>query len=150
MSAVTYVKTFNSSELSRNPKSVFDAVEAQPVLVTRRDGENLVLMTEHEADSRRDMFAIGAQIIAATTLDRGTLAERMATVFPWMLALNDRDRELCARELVEVSRAAFATNQPKALLIEVTSWFETATALAAGLHEAEVGWLDEPVAVEAP
>lgn len=150
MSAVTYAKTFNSSELSRNPKSVFDAVEAQPVLVTRRDGKNLVLMTEHEADNRRDMFAIGAQIIAATTLDRGTLAERMATVFPWMLALNDSDRELCARELVEVSRAAFATNQPKALLIEVTSWFETATALAAGLHKAEVGWLDEPVAVEAP
>ncbi|MFW0169197.1 hypothetical protein [Rothia sp. P4278] len=78
-------------------------------------------MTEHEADSCRDMFAIGAQIIAATTLDRGTLAERMATIFPWMLALNDSDRELCASELVEVSRAAFATNQHKTLLIEVTS-----------------------------
>lgn len=40
------------------------------------------LMTEHEADDRRNMFAIAAQIIAATTLEGGSLAERMATVFP--------------------------------------------------------------------
>lgn len=150
MSAVTYAKTFNSSELSRNPKSVFDAVEAQPVLVTRRDGENLVLMTEHEADSRRDMFAIAAQIIAATTLEGGSLAERMATVFPWMLALNAVDRELCARELIDTARAAFATNQPKTLLVGVTSWFESATALAAGLDRVEAEWLTEPVNLEVP
>lgn len=150
MSTLTYSKTFNSSELSRNPKPVFEAVESQPVLVTRRDGENLVLMTEQEADERRDMFSIAAQIIAATTLDKGSLAERMSTVFPWMLALNVEDREQCARELIDTARAAFATNQPKTLLVEVTSWFESATALAAGLDRVDAGWLDEPVAVEAP
>ncbi|WP_237200833.1 hypothetical protein [Rothia nasimurium] len=82
MSTLTYARTFNSSELSRNLKPVIEAVESQPVLVTRRDSENLVLMTEREADDRRDMFAIVAQIIAATTLEGGSLAERMATVFP--------------------------------------------------------------------
>ena len=150
MSTLTYARTFNSSELSRNPKPVFEAVESQPVLVTRRDGENLVLMTEHEADERRDMFAIAAQIIAATTLEGGSLAERMATVFPWMLALNAEDRALCARELIDTARAAFATNQPKTLLVEVTSWFESATALAAGMDQVEVEWLAEPVPAEAP
>lgn len=150
MSTLTYARTFNSSELSRNPKPVFEAVESQPVLVTRRDGENLVLMTEHEADERRDMFLIAAQIIAATTLEGGSLAERMATVFPWMLALDTGDRELCARELIDTARAAFATNQPKTLLVGVTSWFESATALAAGLDKVEPEWLAEPVAAEAP
>ncbi|WP_237221806.1 prevent-host-death protein [Rothia nasimurium] len=150
MSAHTYARTFNSSELSRNPKSVFEAVESQPVLVTRRDGENLVLMTEHEADERRDMFAIAAQIIAATTLEGGSLATRMATVFPWMLALDTGDRELCARELIDTARASFATNQPKTLLVEVTSRFETATALAAGLEQVEADLLSEPVQAEAP
>ncbi|WP_237199034.1 prevent-host-death protein [Rothia nasimurium] len=150
MSTLTYARTFNSSELSRNPKPVFEAVESQPVLVTRRDGENLVLMTEHEADERRDMFLIAAQIIAATTLEGGSLAERMATVFPWMLALDTGDRELCARELIDTARAAFATNQPKTLLVGVTSWFESATALAAGLDEVEPEWLPEPVNLEVP
>ena len=135
MSTFTYARTFNSSELSRNLKPVFEAVESQPVLVTRRDGENLVLMTEHEADERRDMFAIAAQIIAATTLEGGSLAERMATVFPWMLALDTGDRELCARELIDTARAAFATNQPKTLLVGMTSWFESTTALAAWLNQ---------------
>ncbi|WP_237221649.1 prevent-host-death protein [Rothia nasimurium] len=123
--------------------------------MTRRDGENLVLMSEHEADERRDMFAIAAQIIApeiiaATTLEGGSLAERMATVFPWMLALDTGDRELCARELIDTARAAFATNQPKTLLVGVTSWFESATALAAGLDEVEPEWLAEPVNLEVP
>ena len=95
MSALAYARTFNSSELSCNPKPVFEAVESQPVLVTRRDGENLVLMTEHEADERRDMFAIAAQIIAATTLEGGSLAQRMAIIFPWILVLNSERRELC-------------------------------------------------------
>ncbi|WP_237223883.1 hypothetical protein [Rothia nasisuis] len=75
MSTLTYTRTFNSFELSLNLKPVFEAAESQPVLVTRRDGENLVLMTEREADERRDMFAIAAQIIAVTPLEGGSLAE---------------------------------------------------------------------------
>ncbi|WP_237204906.1 prevent-host-death protein [Rothia nasimurium] len=114
--------------------------------MTRRDGENLVLMTEHEADERRNMFAIAAQIIAATTLEGGSLDERMATVFPWMLALDTGNRELYARELIDTARAAFATNQPKTLLVGVRSWFESATALAAGLDKVEPEWLAGPVA----
>lgn len=74
----------------------------------------------------------------------------MATVFPWMLALNAEDRALCARELIDTARAAFATNQPKTLLVGVTSWFESATALAAGIDQVEAEWLTEPVPAEAP
>ena len=74
----------------------------------------------------------------------------MATVFPWMLALNAEDRELCARELIDTARATFATNQPKTLLVGVTSWFEPATALAAGLDQVEAEWLTEPVPAEGP
>lgn len=114
--------------------------------MTRRDGENLVLMSEHEADERRNMFTIAAQIIAATTLEGCSLAERMATVFPWTLALDTGDCKLCARELIDTARAAFATNQPKTLLVGMTSWFESTTALAAWLDKVEPEWLAGPVA----
>ncbi|WP_237211740.1 hypothetical protein [Rothia nasimurium] len=90
------------------------------------------------------------QIISAATLEGGSLAERVAAVFTWMLALNTEDRELCARELIDTARAAFATNQPKTLLVGVTIWFESATALAAGLDQVEAEWLTEPVPAEAP
>ncbi|MDY6051385.1 MAG: hypothetical protein SPI83_03120 [Rothia sp. (in: high G+C Gram-positive bacteria)] len=74
----------------------------------------------------------------------------MVAVFPWMLALDAGDRELCAHELIDTARAAFATNQPKTLLVGVTSWFESATALAAGLDQVEAELLIEPVNVEIP
>lgn len=150
MVAATYRRTFNSSELSRNPKSVFEAVEDEPVLVTRRDGQNLVLMTEEEADERRQMLTIAAQIIAATTRNGGSLAERLSDALPWMLALSEEAREACARELVDSSRAAFSTHQPRVLLSTVNSWFETSSAQAAGLHLEASDWLDESELVEQP
>lgn len=73
----------------------------------------------------------------------------MATVFPRMLALDTGYRELCARELIDTARAAFATNQPKTLLVGVRSCFESATALAAGMDQVEAEWLTEPVIAEA-
>jgi hypothetical protein len=46
------------------------------------------------------------------TLDEsGTLAERMAKVFSWMLALSPADRETCAQDLVDAARASFSTDQ---------------------------------------
>lgn len=98
---------------------------------------------------KEDMREVAAPIIAATTLEGGTLAEHIATIFPWILALNPEYRELCSRELIASASAVFATNQPKPLLVEVTSWFESATALAAGLERVEPEWLAEPVLVEA-
>lgn len=90
------------------------------------------------------------QIIFATTLESGSLAEPMATVLPWTLMLDIEGHELCARELIETAEAAFATNQPKTLLVGVTSWFESATALAAGADRVELVWLAEPVLARLP
>ena len=73
---------FKSSELSRNSSEVMDAAEHGPVRVTRRDGEPLVLMSEREDSARAGLLEFAAQLIAITTDDRGSLAERMADHFP--------------------------------------------------------------------
>ncbi|MGO1456860.1 MAG: prevent-host-death protein, partial [Corynebacterium casei] len=39
-------------------------------------------------------------------------------------------------------RASFATEQPHLAISELTSWKETATAVAAGLGSADLEWLD--------
>ena len=133
---------FQSSELSRNSPEVFSAAEEHPVTVTRRNAESLVLMSERESNARRELFEFAATLIAVTTDDRGTLAERMADRFPWMLALSSADQRLCADELVSAARAAFATEQPYLVAATLTSWKETATALAAGLSNATVAWFE--------
>lgn len=148
MTTPTIHPAFQSSDLSRQPAKVFAAAEDQPVDVTRRDGEDLVLMTKREAEARDHLLSLAAQVIAAATDDRGTLADRMARVFPWMLALGASDRSLCAQELVDAARASFATKQAHLALASVNAWMETASAIAAGLGAVDVEWLpdgDEPV-----
>lgn len=54
----------------------------------------------------------------------------------WMLALSPADRAACARDL-----AAAATDR-ESFDMELTAWRETATAIAAGLNQPDLEWLD--------
>ena len=141
---------FRSSELSRNSAKVFAAAEESPVIVTRRDAEPLVLMTEQEADAREQLFDLAAQLVAVATDTKGTLAERMADHLPWMLALAPEDRRQCAEDLLRAARASFSTGQAQLAVAELTSWRETAAAVAAGLGAETTEWLDEDVPVTRP
>lgn len=145
--------TRRSSDLSKHSAEVFAEAEDHPVTVTRRDGEDLVLMSQREADSRNRMLQFAAQLIGAVVSDDGPLADRMSMAFPWMLALSPLDRATCAQDLVDAARASFSTDQPHRVLSELTSWRETATAIAAGLGRADLEWLDdgdEDTVVERP
>lgn len=142
--------TYASSEVSRNPAAVFDAATEHPIRVTRRDGDDLVLMSQREADARDRLLELAAQLIAATADDTGTLAERLADRLPWMLALSSTGREQCAAELIAAARASFATHQPYLAAAVMTSWRETAIALAAGLGSEPIEWLAGGEMVERP
>ncbi len=144
--------TRRSSDLSKHSAEVFAEAEDHPVTVTRRDGEDLVLMSRRHVESRNRMLEFAAQLIGVAVDDNGPLADRMANAFPWMLALSVKDRETCAQDLVDAARASFFTDQPHRVLAELTSWRETATSLAAGLGQADVEWLDDDdaAAVERP
>ncbi|RBP65469.1 hypothetical protein DFO66_10452 [Brevibacterium sanguinis] len=74
----------------------------------------------------------------------------MADRFPWMLALSEGDQETCARDILNAARASFSTHQAHLAIAEITSWRETAIAIAAGLGDGRVQWLDEPENVERP
>lgn len=50
----------------------------------------------------------------------------------WMLALSPADQAACARDIA-------AAADPQQVLI---SWRETATAIAAGLNQPDLEWLD--------
>ncbi|GAA1566201.1 hypothetical protein GCM10009763_13230 [Dermacoccus profundi] len=84
------------------------------------------------------------------TLEDGPLSERMANRYPWMYALSTAEREQCATDLVEAARASFSTGQPHLAITKLTSWRETATAIAAGLGTEPVEWLDDEPVVERP
>lgn len=147
IAADSFTRTRRSSDLSKHSAEVFAEAEVHPVTVTRRDGESLVLMSQREADGRAHLLNFAAQLITVTLDEQGTLAERMAKSFPWMLALSPTDQESCAQNLVDAARASFSTDQPHLALAELTSWKETATAVAAGLgHTSDLEWLEDEAA----
>ncbi|WP_052851243.1 hypothetical protein [Streptomyces avicenniae] len=140
--------TWRSSDLSKHSAEAED----HPVTPTRRDGEALVPMSLREAEGRADVLDFAAQLLTVTLDDRGSLAERMSHAFPWTLALSPADRESCARDLVDAARASFSTDRPHHAIAELTSWRETATAVAAGLSSdsGSLEWLDDEETVERP
>lgn len=140
MSSHAPVSTRRSSDLSKHSAEVFAEAEQHPVTVTRRDGESLVLMSQREADARAELLNIAATLITVT-LEDGPLVERMTSRYPWMYALDAMDREQCAHDLIDAARASFATHQPYLAVAQLTSWRETATAIAAGLGTQPVEWL---------
>lgn len=142
--------TFQSSELSRSSAEVFAAAADHPVEVTRRDGESLVLMSDSADRARTALLELAAQLVAVSTSTDGTLVTRMIDRFPWMLALSTADQQTCANAILTAARASFATNQPHLAIAELTAWRETATALAAGLGQELVEWLDDSLIVERP
>lgn len=141
---------FQSSDLSRHSSQVFLAAEGEPVDVTRRDGEDLVLMTKREAAARDGLLELAATLVTVATDEQGTLADRLSNALPWMLALTPQDRATCARDVLNAARASFATGQSHLAAAEITSWRETATAVAAGLGQTPVEWLHDPEIVERP
>lgn len=142
--------TRRSSDLSKHSADVFAEAEDHPVQITRRDGEPLVLMSQGEVDARALLLQFAADLITVTLDDDGTLASRMARKFEWMHALSAADQAACAQDLVDAARASFSTGQAHRAVAELTSWRETATAIAAGLSGAPVEWLDEALSVERP
>jgi hypothetical protein len=142
--------TRRSSDLSKHSADVFAEAEEHPVQITRRDGETLVLTSQSAADAQALLLQFAADLITVTLDDEGSLASRMAQRFPWMLALSSADQQSCAQDLVDSARASFSTGQPHLAIAELTSWRETATAIAAGLAPSPVEWLARPTPVERP
>lgn len=145
--AFSPTSTRRSSDLSKRSAEVFAEAENHPVTVTRRDGESLVLMSLREANSRAHLLKLAAHLVSAALDGNEGFTERMTQAFPWMFALLPADRETCAHDLANAARASFATEQPHLALAELTSWRETAIAIAAGFNDSEIEWLDidEPV-----
>ncbi|WP_423920696.1 prevent-host-death protein [Frigoribacterium sp. 2-23] len=107
-------------------------------------------MSQREVEARALLLQFAADLITVTLDDEGTLATRMAHKFQWMLALSKAAQATCAQDLVDAARASFSTGQSHLAVAELTSWRETATAIAAGLTASPADWLDAETPVERP
>lgn len=143
-------RTVQSSDLSRNPAAVFEAVEQGPVTITRRDGESLVLTMSGQAETEREGLRLAAAVVAASlALSEEPLPERLRDPFPWVEFLNEGDGQAFAVEVVRIARACASVGHFDRLVLTVHAWRATAEAIAGGYTpDDELDWLQaqEPAA----
>ncbi len=151
MATATAPQSFQSSQLSRDARTVFAAAELAPVTITRRDGDPLTLMPSRSLEAEAELHTLASTLIAAMreTSSR-PLHERLADALTWMHALDDNDQSACAAELQKTVIAALATSSPRRALEALASWRGTAEAIADGLTANSVEWLDSDVVAERP
>lgn len=148
----TVVRTVQSSELSRHSRDVFEAADEGPVLITRRDGESLVLTKASQADADRSGLELAAHVVAVSlsTNDR-PFVERLRDPFPWVALLSAEDQDSFASEVVDVARACATLSRFERLLISVSAWKDTAEKLASSLAaDADLQWFDDDIIVLDP
>lgn len=145
MAATAVRSTATFSDLLRSPKDVAAAAEHTEVTITRRDGEDLVLMSAAAAQRNRDGLEFAAGIVAAAVAEwPASFAHRLRGPFPWMTFLSDAEQDAMADELVTTTRACAGVGRFDPLAITIAAWKATAEAYAAGIPRdgADLTWLD--------
>ena len=149
---VTITRTVQSSELSRNSREVFEAADQGPVLITRRDGDSLVLTKASQVDYERKGLELAAALVAASLApDDRPFVERLRQPFPWLALLSPTDQDSFAVEIIDIARACAAVSRFDRLLLTLHSWEATAEAVASGYSpDDELEWLDSAEPVDDP
>ena len=81
--------------------SVAEAADRSPVIVTRRDGEDLVLIRQSVVDADTAGLELAAQIFSAARSQEAVELRRLLGPFPWLALLTKRKQEQCATEVIE-------------------------------------------------
>lgn len=139
-----------SSDLSKHSAEVFAAAEREPISISRRDGESMVLLTESAAAEQEALLDVAAHLLAAITTVEGPVEAQLAHAFPWMHALSPAHQAECAHQLLHLAQAALSTGKSTRFFIELESWRESAMAISAGWDKAETEWLQTPAPVGKP
>jgi hypothetical protein len=133
------------SEFLQHSGRVLPELAAGEVVLHRRDGEDLVLMTRRQREALNTMLRT---FVAAASDD---LTAASATLW-WLRLLDPEDQQACLRELRQTTIVALATGQIEQLADALHGWEATALAVWDERRSRERGGYDEwdPVVVPRP
>ncbi|MBI3973675.1 MAG: hypothetical protein HY332_20565 [Chloroflexi bacterium] len=109
------------TEFLQHSGRVLSDVEQGEIVLHRRDGEDLVVMTRGQSE------AMSTVLRALAALAVGGESQVVA-VLPWLAFLSPHDRATCLRELGEVANAAVATGRLSYLEDALYQWETTGLA----------------------
>ncbi len=125
------------SEFLQHSGQVLAEVAEGEILLHRRDGEDIVLMTLGQRE------ALGTALRAAFALTSND-DQAITAILPWLAFLDSVDRAACLRDLRDVSAAAIHTGRLSRLQENLYAWEATGLAAWDDLRSKQrVGYADE-------
>jgi hypothetical protein len=145
------MSTATFTDLLRKPKEVLANIDEGQVRITRRDGDDLVILRGHDLDTLENGVALSSQLIRAISRNNNDVAAALSELFAWTTEFTPAELTAYAAEMEHLVYAASELGSFDRLLGAQRSWQETALALAAGLRPVEpIELLDVPVRVDRP
>lgn len=133
------------SEFLQHSGRLLPALEQGEIVLRRRDGEDLVLMT---ASQREVLHTLSRTFLTVIGDDAGAAG----AVLSWLRLLSPENRRLCLEELRDIAAVALDTGRLGRLVDSLRAWETTALATWDERRNRERAGYDEdaPLALERP
>ena len=147
------MRTATLTDFLRTPKEVIAQVETGAVRISRRDGEDLVLLRAGDLDMEHEGIALASQIMRASLRHPGDFGAALCELFPWTALLSESEMSAYVADMNRLVWSAAELGEYALLLAKQRSWEGTAEIYAAGLPTdlgQELDWTHSPVEVGRP
>jgi len=125
--------TATFTDLLRKPKDVLAHIDDGQVRITRRDGDDLVILRGHDLDVLSNGIALSSRLMRAIGRNRGDATAAVTDLFAWTSELSASELNSYAEEMERLVYSASELGTFDQLLRAQLEWEETASAYAMGM-----------------
>ena len=129
--------TATFTDLLRKPKEVLAHIDEGQVRITRRDGDDLVVLRGYDLDVLEKGVALSSRLIRAIGRNKGDVAVALTDLFAWTGEFTPGELRAYAAEIEQLVYAASELGTFERLLRAQQEWKETAVAYAMGMRPVE-------------
>lgn len=131
------MSTATFTDLLRKPKDVLARIDEGQVRITRRDGDDLVILRGHDIDVLERGVSLSSQVLRAIGRNKGDVRAALSDLFAWTSEFSAAEIDEYADEIERLVYSASELGSFERLLRAQQEWQETAAAYAAGLRAPE-------------
>lgn len=125
------------TDLLRKPKEVLAHIDEGQVRITRRDGDDLVILRGHDLEVLENGVALSSRLIRAIGRNKGDVEAALTDLFAWTGEFTPGELRAYAAEIEQLLYAASELGTFERLLRAQQEWKETAVAYAMGMRPVE-------------
>jgi hypothetical protein len=125
----TYLE-FKASDLNRNPAKIFQTAKNHPVLLKRRSGPDMILVSKKELLAQAEAHQTAALLLSALQSLENSRLENIRLRFPWMAVFAEEKEKECADQMLAGVKEFFTSGITLPFVSLVHQWKHLAREVA--------------------